>query len=228
MPTLTTEEPDSYDIDYFYPKYKDHFGVFIKETDAAILKVLPSAFSPPNCETKIKNTYHYFPVPTQPTISTCICKKYHVNFTSQFYHIPTELTTKTLTQEPTPMNTSPIVNIERRFPKIKDTIPKSPIKQSTTQNLNLANTQPRILFPNYYQDPTPTAITPHSQHFHTCFLCKTKDIPCVKLSLNEQHAPDYSKCCIFKGHLLHRECAKLTQDFELALVQKKLNSKQLF
>jgi len=198
MPTLTSKEPDSYDIDYFYPKYKDRFGVFIKETDAAILKVMTSAFSPPNCETKIKNTYHYFPVPTQPTISTCICKKYHVNFTSQFYRIPTELTTKTLSQEPTPMDTSPIVNIERRFPKIKDTVPKSPIKQSTT-NLDLTNTQPRILFPNYHQDPTPTAITPHSQHFHTCFLCKAKDIPCVKLSSNEQHAPDYSKCCIFKG-----------------------------
>ena len=33
MPTLTSEEPDSYDIDYFYPKYKDRFGVFIKEAD---------------------------------------------------------------------------------------------------------------------------------------------------------------------------------------------------
>src|SRR5260364_351298 len=91
MPILNSEEPDSYDIDYYYPKYKDRFGVFIKEADAAILKVMPPNYSPSDCETKVKNTYHYFLVPTQPTISTCICKKYHVSFTSQFYHIPTSV-----------------------------------------------------------------------------------------------------------------------------------------
>src|SRR5260363_178222 len=187
MPTLTTEEPDSYDIDYFYPKYKNRFEVFIKETDAAILKVIPSAFSPPNCETKIKNTYHYFPVPTQPTISTCICKKYHVNFTSQFYRISTELTTKTLSQEPTPMDTSPIVNNERRFPKIKDTVPKSPIKQSTT-NLDLTNTQSRILFPNYHQDPTPTLLLLTHNTFILVSYAKLKIFPMLNyLQMNNMH-----------------------------------------
>src|SRR5260364_233933 len=153
MPTLNSEEPDSYDIDYYYPKYKDRFEVFIKEADAAILKVMPPNYSSSDCETKVKNTYHYFPVPTQPTISTCICKKYHVSFTSQFYRIPTELTTKTPSQQPIPMDTSPIVNIEKKFSKIKHTLPKSPIKQPAIQNLDLKDAQPRILFPSYHKDP---------------------------------------------------------------------------
>src|SRR5260364_196643 len=118
MPTLNSEEPDSYDIDYYYPKYKDRFEVFIKEADAAILKVMPPNYSPSDCETKVKNTYHYFPVPTQPTISTCICKKYHVSFTSQFYHILTELTTKTPSQQPIPMDTFQLSLLRKNLAKL--------------------------------------------------------------------------------------------------------------
>ena len=57
---------------------------------------------------------------------------------------------------------------------------------------------------------------PHSQHYHTCNLCKVKNIPCVLIQEQEtRHAPDYSKAVIFKGFLIHRECATNLQYVKL-------------
>ncbi|CAG8834010.1 4753_t:CDS:1, partial [Cetraspora pellucida] len=52
-------------------------------------------------------------------------------------------------------------------------------------------------------DPIPTAIIPHSQHYHTCFIYGIKDIPCVTTE-QSNHASDYAICTIFKNNLLHR------------------------
>ncbi|RIB26423.1 hypothetical protein C2G38_2163355 [Gigaspora rosea] len=41
MPTLTTDEPDSHDMDYYYNKYPDRFGIGTKDTDPLTLRILP-------------------------------------------------------------------------------------------------------------------------------------------------------------------------------------------
>src|SRR5260364_257273 len=86
MPTLTSSEvPDSYNMDYYYSKYRDCYGIGMNQNKPSLLKVLPPNFNPESCE--IQDTKYYFQVPKQPTIGTCYCKKYHTSFTFQFYRI---------------------------------------------------------------------------------------------------------------------------------------------
>ncbi|CAG8696344.1 7790_t:CDS:1, partial [Scutellospora calospora] len=60
MPTLTNTEPDSYDIDYFYGKYKDRFGVGMSELKEESLRVLPLGVQPTACEVNNLKKQHYF------------------------------------------------------------------------------------------------------------------------------------------------------------------------
>lgn len=94
MPTLnSSEEPDSYNMDYYYSKYRDRYGIGINENNPSSLKVLPPSFNPESCDIQGTKKQHYFQVPEQPTIGTCYCKKYHTSFTSQYYRInhPTKI-----------------------------------------------------------------------------------------------------------------------------------------
>ena len=85
MPTLITEEPDTYDLDYYYNKYPDRFGIGTKETDPLTLCILPKDVNPLNCEAN--KQHHYFKMPTQPALTTCLCRKFHTNFISKHYRI---------------------------------------------------------------------------------------------------------------------------------------------
>ena len=47
MPTLTSsEEPDSYNMDYYYSKYRDCYGIGMNQNKPSLLKVLPPNFNP--------------------------------------------------------------------------------------------------------------------------------------------------------------------------------------
>ena len=50
MPTLVAEDPDNYDIDYYYARYKDRHGVGMMEAKPQNLYVLPIDFDPITCE----------------------------------------------------------------------------------------------------------------------------------------------------------------------------------
>jgi len=202
MPTLTSAEPDAYDMDYYYSKYRGRHGLGMNE-DTSRLRVLPPDVNPNQCE-HLKKRQHYFKVPTQPGISKCLCGQYHTNFTSKYYKLP-----QTTSLGTTSMETSPIISIQR-FNKINDTLPASPITK-LAQN---KQANPTILFPSYNIKPDPIAITPHSQHVHTCALCKTKNLPCV-LSQDNQHSPDYTTAIIFKTRLIHRICTAKIRDIPL-------------
>ena len=110
----------------------------------------------------------------------------------------------------------------QRFKKINDTLPASPIpKQPPTQLSN-----PSILFPVFNIDSKPIPITPHSQHAHTCALCKIKNLPCV-LSQENQHSPDYTIAIIFKTRLIHRDCLSKTPNINIKpLTQNKSLSQE--
>ena len=210
MPTLITEEPDAYDLDYYYNKYPDRFGIGTKETDPSTLRILPKDVNPLNCEAN--KQHHYFKMPTQPALTTCLCRKYHTNFTSKHYKI-THPTTPSSSSKQAAMDISPATVISKQcFGNITDHLPKSPIPKKQ-QDLQLTS---QIKPSNLHTDPTPIAIIPHSQHYHTCNLCKIKNIPCVFIQKQEtEHAPDYSKAVIFKGFLIHRECAANLQYINL-------------
>src|SRR6185436_17925990 len=68
----------------------------------------------------------------------------------------------------------------------------------------------QILPSSFHTDPSPVAIVPHSQHYHSCTLCKKKNILCVLIQ-KTRHAPDYSAAVIFKGFLFHRDCVHSLQ-----------------
>ena len=40
MPSLITEEPDSYNINYYYSKYRDHYSIRMTELNLSKLRVL--------------------------------------------------------------------------------------------------------------------------------------------------------------------------------------------
>jgi len=122
MPTLTnSQEPDSYNIDYYYSKYKDWHGVGLQENKPQALRVLPAGAKPDFCDEK--KTQHYFKVPLQPSITTCFCGKFHTSFTSQHYKIshPT-----TIGQPQTPTNTT----VSKQGFKKAEELPASPISKS--------------------------------------------------------------------------------------------------
>ena len=79
---IITEEPDSYNIDYYYSKYRDRHCIGMSEAKPSTLCVLPANINPETCDASLTKKHHYFKVPTQPQLATCLCCKYHTNFTS--------------------------------------------------------------------------------------------------------------------------------------------------
>ena len=202
MPTLTdSQEPDTYDIDYYYSKYKDCHGVGLQEAKPQALRVLPPAAKPDYCDDKKQQ--HYFKVLLQPAIATCFCGKFHTSFTSRHYKITH---TTTIGQPTNPTQTQIRNTISSQSFKKTEELPASPVPKSTNQTQPSSSSTARVLFSNFQTDPTPTAIIAHSQHYHTCFLCKLKNIQCVFTDNQQNHAPDYTTACIFKGSLIHRTC----------------------
>ena len=125
MPTLITDEPDSHDLDYYYNKYPDRFGIGAKETDPLTLHILPKDVNPTKCEPNKQQ--HYFKMPFQPILSTCLCNKYHTNFTSKHYKI-TYTTPPRQSSSSSAMDIFPTTVISKnRFNNIVDKLPNLPI-----------------------------------------------------------------------------------------------------
>jgi len=114
MPSLITEEPDSYNIDYYYSKYRDCHGIGMTELKPDTLHVLPADIDPKTCDASLTKKHHYFKVPTQPKLATCLCSKYYMNFTSQFYKISLQTILETA-----PIETSLII-FAKYFNRIPD------------------------------------------------------------------------------------------------------------
>ena len=162
MPSLISEESDSYNIDYYYLKYRDHHGIEMAEAKPESFRVLPADISLVTCDASSTKKHHYFKVPTQPQLATCLCGKYHTNFTSQYYKISPQTILGTA-----PMETSPIISA-KRFNRITNKLQTSPITKQQQQ----LTANSKILFPNFNTNPTPSEITYYSQHHHTCLCCK--------------------------------------------------------
>jgi hypothetical protein len=211
MPTLTiSEQPDSYNLDYFYPKYAGRFGLVMSEEKTSTLRVLSANFQLTQCDHDRKHPFHYFKVPIQPYLTSCLCNKYHTSFTSKHFRLSAESTTTTSTQSnSSAMDISPLSN--KKFNQLKDTIPESP----TRQPISVPEARPSILFPSFNTNPTPTEIVSHSQHYHTCIICHIKSVPCIILQNSNQHGPDYTQAALLKNRIIHRACADKIEEIKL-------------
>src|SRR2546429_6317729 len=86
MSTLASEIPDTLDLDYFYKKCSDTFGVAFYEEDPKNITPIPSKSKPITCLTKTlrSNTksMHFLFAPKTSAITQCLCGIYHTNFIS--------------------------------------------------------------------------------------------------------------------------------------------------
>ena len=81
MPSIITVEPDSFDFDNYIAKHSNSFSNVTHDSNIRTLKVLLTNFNPTSCDSQ--NNFHFFVKPTEPVITTCLCKKYHTYFASQ-------------------------------------------------------------------------------------------------------------------------------------------------
>ena len=87
------------------------------------LRVLPLGIQPTSCEVNNIKKYHYFKVPTQPQIATCLCNKYYTSFTLRYYKISHSPSTFQVSIDILP-------NIlTKRFNRIIEELPSSPISK---------------------------------------------------------------------------------------------------
>jgi hypothetical protein len=202
MPTLTSQDPDHFDLDYFHNKYNDRYGTMIREVQPTQLKVMPFAFNPSECNTA--KSLHYFKTPTQPTIVRCYCQKFHTLFTSSNLNIPPRQATP-----PPSSQKSTYMDIDitpKQVKQLKEIIPQSPIAKTTTIPplpfpLNYSTTQQGT---SSSSKQTPQ-IQAHSHHAHTCIICQNKNILCAFLENNTHSLLDKS-ILIIKGFPAHPKC----------------------
>ena len=167
MPTLTSQEPDTLDLDHFYQNNAGTYGVAIYEDKPEIAKAIPKSFRPTACFNKDFRNYqkvtHFLPAPLSTAIITCLCKKYHTKFIAKddkIYDFNTNINA-----------TMSSAQTKKLMQKLKDTtqsIPQSPISQQQIHLENTPNT-PSLLF-----------------HTHTCINCN-QVINCK--SINDHHSP---------------------------------------
>ena len=86
MPTLTSEMPDTLDLDYFYKRCPDTFRVAFYEDDPRNITPFSSKSKPITCLTKVlrnntKSMYFLFAPKTTAT-TQCLCGIYYTNFFS--------------------------------------------------------------------------------------------------------------------------------------------------
>jgi len=86
MPTLTHQEPDTADLDYFYQNFSDSFGIALYEEEQGNkAHPIPPKIQPTSCLTKNLRSHkitHFFQAPSSTSVITCLCGKYHTKFIS--------------------------------------------------------------------------------------------------------------------------------------------------
>ena len=89
MPSVTNVEPDSFDLDHFLSKYNNSFSAVTHDRNCRSLKFLLPNINPTSCDSG--EGFHFFAKPIAPTITTCLCKKYHTYFASQHLSVTSSL-----------------------------------------------------------------------------------------------------------------------------------------
>ena len=104
MPTITTIDPDTLDLDHFYSNYANSYRIAFDEENPSNTRPIPANFRPMDCITKALHgntkTTHFIKAPSTTAITFCLCDKYHTNFITSSKTIfnptkPTNFTTFT-------------------------------------------------------------------------------------------------------------------------------------
>ena len=59
-----SEEPDSYNINYYYSKYRDYYSIRMTELNLSKLRVLLADINSKTYNASLTKKHHYFKVPT--------------------------------------------------------------------------------------------------------------------------------------------------------------------
>ena len=130
MPTLTTIDPDTLDLDHFYSNYANSYRIAFDEENPSNTRPIPANFRLMDCITKALHgntkTTHFIKAPSTTAITFCLCDKYHTNFiiSSKTILNPTKPTNfTTFTANATNKETKIILN---NLNKITQFFPPSP------------------------------------------------------------------------------------------------------
>ena len=87
MPTQTSVEPDTTDLDIFFMQYPNRYGIFIHEDNPNTARPSPPEIKPTSCISKnylgnSNKATHFFPAPSTNQTITCLCNQYHTKFIS--------------------------------------------------------------------------------------------------------------------------------------------------
>jgi hypothetical protein len=178
MPTLSTQSPDTTNLDFFYANYANSFGIGFHEDAPNKPKPIPPSIMPTQCLTKnlrgSTKTTHFFKAPNTTLVVKCLCGSFHTNFISQ--------------------STQPYTSDTQNF------TPTTSMKKQKNLISNITNSAEFI-------PPSPVASPSLSTHTHQCLFCNLninckinnethflendsttyKNIPCHKTCLNMQN-----------------------------------------
>jgi len=132
MPTLTQQEPDTADLDFFYIHHAQSFGIALFEDEQENnLKAIPPNQEPTTCHTRTTRTNkatHFFRAPSTTSVVTCLCRKYHTKFISiqnNTYQPHKEFTQIAMGKR----QNSKTVELINQISQTSDNIPPSPTPQ---------------------------------------------------------------------------------------------------
>ena len=84
MPTLTSTEPDTINIDFFYTKYSSSFSIAFNEESSTTPHLILAKSIPLACITKIlqsdNKVIHFIKAPPTTATAFCLYNKYHTKF----------------------------------------------------------------------------------------------------------------------------------------------------
>ena len=86
MPTLTNQELDTADLDYFYQNFSNSFGIALYKDESGnnahpiLLKVKPTSCLTKNLRSN--KITHFFQASYSTSVITCLCGKCHTKFIS--------------------------------------------------------------------------------------------------------------------------------------------------
>ena len=198
MPTLTNQEPDTADLDYFYLNFPNSFGIALYEEESGNnARPIPPKVKPTTCLTKnlrSNKITHFFQAPSSTSVITCFCSKYHTKFTS-------------------PTNTNHIQATELTTVHVNSNSKKNLNKPTQQLMTNLSSSTDRV-------PPSPTP----DIHYHTCPKCFLP-IGCTKR--NEHHYPN-EKYVTKNNEVYHLACMTASSQHEASSSQTKKNLTQTF
>src|ERR1041384_117230 len=118
MPTLTSQEPDTLDLDHFYQNNAGTYGVTIYEDKLETAKAISKSFRPTACFNKdfcnSQKVTHFFPALLSTATITYPCKKYYTKFVAKnnkIYNFNTNINAIIL-----------VIQTKKLIQKLKDTI----------------------------------------------------------------------------------------------------------